>query len=105
MILPAGFANVHSAQVFRVLVKEQRVQRLLVGIRLGARLASRRAGLDVPLIHGRANLTMNGADEHEENNPRISRMSANFWNIIFLRVNSRNSRIKLNSRNRNPSSS
>jgi hypothetical protein len=103
--LPAGFANVHSAQVFRVLVKEQRVQRLLVGIRPGARLASRRAGLDVPLIHGRGNIATNDADEHEEIYPRISRMGANFGNIIFLRVNSRNLRIKLNSRNRNPSSS
>jgi hypothetical protein len=31
--------------------------RLLVGKRLGARLAGVGAGLDVPLVHGRGNLT------------------------------------------------
>ncbi len=34
LALPAGFANVHAAQIFRVLVEQQRVQRLLVGKRL-----------------------------------------------------------------------
>jgi hypothetical protein len=40
--------------------------RLLIGKRLAARLADGRAGLNVPLVHGRGNLTTNGMDEHEE---------------------------------------
>jgi hypothetical protein len=74
LILPAGFANVHAAQIFRVLVKEQRVQRLLVGKRPGARLARRCAGLDVPLVHGRGDLTTNGLGAASRNpNPPRSR--------------------------------
>jgi hypothetical protein len=60
------------------------VQHLLVGKRLRARLTGRGAGLNVPIVHGHGNLTTNEADEHEENNPRNSRMSAHFWEIISL---------------------
>jgi hypothetical protein len=64
-----------------VLVKEQRMQRLPIGKGPGARLASRRPGLDVPFVHGRGNLTTKAADEHEEifgtdfpsRNPRLAR--------------------------------
>jgi hypothetical protein len=60
LILPARLADVRAAQIFRALVEEQRVERLPVGERLGARLTGVGAGLDVPLIHGRGNLTTNG---------------------------------------------
>jgi len=35
------------------------------------------------------------ANEHEENNPLISRMNANFGKQLFIRGNSRNSRINI----------
>ena len=62
LALPARFAHVHAAQILRVLVKEQRVQRLPVGKRLRARLAGRRAGLNVPIVHEHGNLTTNERD-------------------------------------------
>jgi hypothetical protein len=52
LLLPARLADVRAPQIGRH-VEEQRVIRLPVGKRPGARLAGRRAGLDVPFVHGR----------------------------------------------------
>jgi hypothetical protein len=78
LVLPAGFANVHAAQIFRVLVKEQRVQRLLVGKRAG-RTPRRPCARDW-MFHSfmGGNLTTKTADEHEEISPRISHQGAAF---------------------------
>jgi hypothetical protein len=78
LALPAGLANVRPAQKLRPIVEEQRMERLAVGKRFAARLARRRAGLNVPIVHEPGNLTTKRTDEHEENNPRISPMNANF---------------------------
>jgi hypothetical protein len=82
--LRTGFADVRTAQFFPVL-KQNRAISLLVGKRLAARLAGVRAGLDVPFVHGRRNLTTNAMNEHEEisKHPRISPIYANFLKAVF----------------------
>jgi hypothetical protein len=67
LVLPAGLADVGPAQKLRPIVEEQRVKRLAVGKRFATRLARRRAGLNVPIVHEPGNLTTDNADGHEEN--------------------------------------
>jgi hypothetical protein len=64
LVLPAGFANVQAPQSLRMLVEEQRVQRLPVGKPLVARCAGVRAGLNVPIVHERRDLTTNNTKKH-----------------------------------------
>jgi hypothetical protein len=63
------------------------VQRLSVGKRSGARLASRRAGLNVPIVHGRGNLTMNCTGEHEENLLRANKILAVVLLVLVIELN------------------
>jgi len=111
ILLRARVTDVRAAQ-FRRLVEEPRVIRLFVGKRLAAGLAGMGAGLNVPLVHGRGNLTTNGTDEHEEifktaNLPQRHRgaeeeikADTNFHPGVSV-----TRRPTFSSRNRNPSSS
>ena len=64
--LGARFADIGTVE-FLGLLKQNGAVRLFVGKGQAARFADVRAGLDVPFNHGRADLSTNGADEHEEN--------------------------------------
>jgi hypothetical protein len=63
--LGARLANVRPAQLLPLLEQDGAI-RLFIGKRLAARFAGVRAGLNVPLVHGRENLTTNALHGHEE---------------------------------------